>query len=305
MKHLWLLLCLVAWPALAQQAKIGVAPVRVGEGVGELADVEGKKISLDILREAIDDHLLDAFHGTRRFEVVARGDLDALTEEFNLQRRDGAATRESFRVPGLDYLVVLDLDFYQDIPAQLVQPASGRVLVRRDVQLGGVLKIYDAATGSLLESVNLLVEPRSVDTVSDRSMVDGDPTRIAIRDAAAQFSALATQRVVEVLYPATVLAFDGQTVTLNRGDQSGVQVGQVFELFVPGEPLIDPDTGEVLGRAERFVGAAEVVRVRPGFCVAAVLDRTGNIEKGCIARPAPPMQEGRGEAEPSDSARRP
>lgn len=280
-------------PALADRPVIGIAPVSVSDSVGEWNAAEGKDLSLGVLREAIDDHLLDAFAGSRKFEVVARGDLDALTNEHTLANRGGvgggATTRDTFKVPGLDYLVVLDIDFYQDIPVTLVQPASGRTLIRRDVQLGGVMKIYDADTGVLLESVNLVVTPRSGETISDRAYVDGDPTRIAIRQASNEFAAIAVQRVTDVIYPAKVLAVDAQGVTLSRGDTSGAQEGQVYELFAAGEPLVDPDTGEVLGVSERFVGAVRIVRVRPNFSVAIVLDQSGPLQKGLIARLAPPM----------------
>ncbi|MEM6312726.1 MAG: hypothetical protein AAF743_01480, partial [Planctomycetota bacterium] len=73
---------------------------------------------------------------------------------------------------------------------------------------------------------------------------------------------------------------------------SGAVAGQVYELFEVGEPLIDPDTGEVLGVSERFVGAVRVVRVRPNFCVAVVLDQSGPLSKGLVARLAP-MDDGR------------
>ncbi|MEM8872633.1 MAG: hypothetical protein AAGD32_00100 [Planctomycetota bacterium] len=278
-------------PAFAERPVIGIAPVTVSDSVGQWNQQEGKGLSLGVLREAIDDQLLDAFNGARKFEVVARGDLDDLRNEKALSNRNGPATRDAFQVPGLDFLVVLDIDFYQDIGATLVQPASGRTLMRRDVQLGGVMKIYDADTGVLIESVNLVVTPRSGDTVSDRAFVDGDPTRIAIRQASNQFAAIAVQRVTDVIYPAKVVAVGPQDVTINRGDTGGAQEGQVYELFAPGEPLVDPDTGEVLGTSERFVGAIRIVRVRPNFSVAIVLDQSGPLQKGLIARPAPPMEE--------------
>ncbi|MEM6315874.1 MAG: hypothetical protein AAF743_17425, partial [Planctomycetota bacterium] len=235
----------------------------MSDSVAEWSESEGKELVLGVMFEALDDQVLDAFQGSRRFDVVARGDLDALINEHTLGNRNGPATRDSYTVPGLDFLVVVDVDFFQDIPATLVQPASGRTLIRRDVQLGGVLKVYDTKTGLLVESANLLVQPRAGETVSDRAYLDGDPTRVAIRQASNQFAAIAVQRVTDVLFPARVLAIDEQSVTLSRGDASGAVAGQVYELFEVGEPLIDPDTGEVLGVSERFVGAVRVVRVRP------------------------------------------
>lgn len=51
---------------------------------------------------------------------------------------------------------------------------------------------------------------------------------------------------------------DGGTIYLNVGSEAGVKEGDEFDVFRMGEPIKDPDTGEVLGANERKVGRIKV-----------------------------------------------
>jgi len=60
----------------------------------------------------------------------------------------------------------------------------------------------------------------------------------------------------------------------------------LFNVFALGEPLIDPDTQEMLGREEVRVGKVRIVSVQPRFSTAEILEDLG-ITKGTVLRPAP------------------
>ena len=89
-------------------------------------------------------------------------------------------------------------------------------------------------------------------------------------------------RVADAVFPARILGTRGKTVTINRNDTSGIKVGQVWEVFVLGDELVDPDTGDK-SREEVFVGTVKVTRVTPQNSQAEILEDTG-IDKLALVR---------------------
>jgi hypothetical protein len=58
-----------------------------------------------------------------------------------------------------------------------------------------------------------------------------------------------------------VARVDGGTLYLNVGSEGGVKEGDEFNVFRMGDPIKDPDTGEVLGQNETKVGRLRVEKV--------------------------------------------
>jgi hypothetical protein len=89
----------------------------------------------------------------------------------------------------------------------------------------------------------------------------------------------------ETAFPIQVLEKDKNELTINRGSDTGIQVGQVYTIEIVGKEIKDPGTGEVLGREEIPVGKAAIDELHPKFSKARVLYDSG-IENGAILRPA-------------------
>ncbi|HID10654.1 MAG TPA: hypothetical protein EYP17_05060 [Candidatus Latescibacteria bacterium] len=84
---------------------------------------------------------------------------------------------------------------------------------------------------------------------------------------------------------ALVVLVEGQTVYLNLGYEDGVEPGDRFGVYEEGEVLQDPETGEVLGRADpRKVGEVQVVEVKAPHLSKARLVR-GRAQKGYELKP--------------------
>jgi hypothetical protein len=66
-----------------------------------------------------------------------------------------------------------------------------------------------------------------------------------------------------------VVAVEGETVYLDLGENSGVQIGQEFAVFRQGEAFYHPITRKQLGHYERVLGHAQVRRVQAEFSEAA------------------------------------
>lgn len=278
-----------AAPAWGQQLDtIGISPVKANSSVERAAEAAGKTLSLDRVVEALDGQLQSAIHGTRRFEVVARSDLDsvfleqAFAESGNIADGDDSAAA-SFQVRGVKYVLVAGIDDFQDYEETATFEGLGQRASRRVIRFSAVARIFDSSTGTLLETANFQIRNEDVDRAMTRVRSDGqlsDELLVAITRMMAEKIAV---RVVDVIFPARVLAITGQQVTINRGDGTGIKAGDVWEVFSLGEEMIDPDTGMSFGQEEIMVGKVRVNRVNPRFSTAEILDNSG-IERGAILR---------------------
>ena len=94
---------LVAGSASAQRKTVAVSKVKINPSVETAAKAEQTLLSLQRVTEAIDGQMIDSLNGTRKFEVIARSDLDALMEE-------GGLTGAGLQPGEADYLVVPVVD---------------------------------------------------------------------------------------------------------------------------------------------------------------------------------------------------
>ena len=69
-----------------------------------------------------------------------------------------------------------------------------------------------------------------------------------------------TEAMLDAIYPISLVAIDGDIVTLNQGGDT-ISSGNLYELYRYGEKIIDPYTKESLGRSETLVGEISVERV--------------------------------------------
>ena len=77
------------------------------------------------------------------------------------------------------------------------------------------------------------------------------PIEKATRDALGKAVLVVIDRMQSVPWEARVAKVEADgTLLLNRGANDGVAIGESFAVFAPGESVIDPETGESLGRGE-------------------------------------------------------
>lgn len=270
---------LIAQPSseAPRQFSLGIVETRTGEAISSSARQAGQANSLQRVTQSLDQQLLPAFHGVRRFEIKARGDLNRLLEE-------SSATGQSFAIPGVDFIVVTNVDDFQDHVETARFEGGREVLQKRTLRLSTVATIYDASTGSVKEVTSFQVE--NVETATGGSQFrtgDAGLSDRILTTMAREMSEKIANRVVDVIYPARVLSLSGQQVMLSRGDGTDVAVGQIWKVYALGEELVDFDTGEVLGQDEIEIGSVRVTQVLPRFSRAEVIENFG-IERGQILR---------------------
>lgn len=292
--------CLVGGPASAAQDDVPSAPARLAIAVPAVqalpavaAKVEGHGQGLELAQivEGLDAKLADALQNTRKFEVRAHAELARILGEQqaqdsgNYDLSDPARARP-FRLAGIPYLALVQIDDFQDQVQTAAFEALGQKATRRQIRLGAVCRIFDATRGTLLESARVMLTDFDFRN-NPQYVVDqkgGDLTEAVVGVIADRMADRLAQRIVDVIFPAKVLVVRDGFVTFNRGDGGGVSVDEVWEVFAPGEALMDPDTGENLGSEEVPVGLVRVVSTAPKFARAEICGDDRGIARQCILR---------------------
>lgn len=294
MKHVFLPLLLLTTLALGAQtekASLAVGPVEATRGVEAAAGREGAAVALDRVVEAIDAELINSFQQTRRFDLFARSDLDAILAEQDLAQSGNLDpadpdTAEAFRLGGVQYLVVTTVTDFQDYEETATFEAIGKSATKRLVRIGAIAKIYDTTTGKLLETARVETTERDVEEEpSYQSTRTGELSDNLLNEVSQAAADRIATRVTDVLFPARIVGMTGKIVLFNRGDGFDVEPGDVWTVYAEGDEMVDPDTGESLGAVEAEVGKVRVIEVLPRVSRAEIVEDYG-IEELQVVRPS-------------------
>lgn len=274
----------------AQKETIGVTAVKPTQAILQNVDRAGKRISLDRVLQSMNGQLIDRINATRKFQVVARSDLDEIVKEQdftssgNVDLNDKSAAQQ-FKIAGVKYLVVATVDDFQDYNEVATFQGTGRSATKRVIRLSCVGKIYDSTTGKLLESTNFQISNKDVSENKTYSVRDSNLNEDLLVAIAREMSGKIANRVADVIFPPKVLSKRDKQITINRGDGTDIAVGQIWNVFTLGEELIDPDTRESLGREEILTGKVKIIGVLPKTSTAEIIEDLG-IDKEAVLRKA-------------------
>ncbi|WP_404424931.1 hypothetical protein [Nibricoccus sp. IMCC34717] len=256
--------------------KLAISDVKVTQGLIDANTAANRTTSLNRVAQALDGQLIDRMQATRKFEIIGRSDMSSLLKEADFAGK-------GFQVSGVDYLLVTTIDDFQDAKETKTFAALGKTVDIRTVRFAAVAKIYDGASGKLIESANINLTHSQPDDVSGNNVRSGDLSDALLRTICKDLAERVATRVADVIFPARVLAKMDKQVTINRGEGSGVAIGQLWNVFAQGQELVDPDTGAVLGREELQVGKVRIKQVNPKTSVAEIVEDSG-IDKLAVLR---------------------
>ena len=96
------------------------------------------------------------------------------------------------------------------------------------------------------------------------------------------------QKIVNAIFPISVLDVDGEILTLGQGGDT-VKNGAVYTLVRLGKRLVDPHTGESLGRREAKVGSVKIIdtqsKMSTGQILKLMVGRASLLRDDFIIRP--------------------
>ncbi len=276
-------------PAAGQMEALVVGKVKVNDSVTEGSREEGRANKLSRISEAMATQFTAALGGTRKFKIIAGADLPEIMKQHTLKPLENGNDPNAPQVGNLrppKYVVVPTIDDFQDVAENMQDEGHDPVASARRIRISVVATIYDINTGEVKETLNTQVNERKVtkDIAGVHATGDSkDDLLMVLTQRAANQSA---NRVLDVFFPAKIISHVDKTVSLNRGDGTSIQVGQVWDSYALGDEMKDPDTGEVLGRQEVASGKIRVTAVYPKFSQAEIIEDTG-IDKGNIVRMHP------------------
>lgn len=264
--------------AQAQKSSVAVLEIRPTDAVrAKLARLGGRKEeSLEILLDSMRTGLEVTLADTNKFRVIAHKDLEQLMEKVSMEQMTAdpsdPALAAEFSNAAVEYVVVVDLELFKDEFATL--NVGGSAAEKRNINVAGTSKIYHIETGELVSGKKYRSEAKSQGkqvnpNIRSDAGPRGDEMLIEFAD---EVGASLAYRVMDVAYPIRVLRSARGQVMLNRGDDGSIAKGDILDVFIrDGDPIEDPDTGEVL-YFEIPLGQVEVTRVTPKASFAKVID---------------------------------
>lgn len=237
------------------------------------------------LKSRIENEIIN----TRKFTYLERGEnLKNITAERG--RIASGLVAEEDLLPGEDgelptlkaagysiYGEILSLGLDQT-STTVAEVNSSRQTAKVEIQL----RLSDIETGEVLAS-KIITASRSAsrtagEGVSTKSNFEAQGMNEAIAAAAKKVVCA----LMELAYPAKVLAVNVRQniITVNLTKEQ-TEVGKLYDLFTPGEELVDPDTGESLGENEECLGRVKVTRTLPKI---AHLTPVGDLEISAIQK---------------------
>ncbi|HNC23942.1 MAG TPA: hypothetical protein PLU52_07030 [Opitutaceae bacterium] len=256
--------------------KLAITKIAATDALSKRMAKQGVGLSLDSVLEALDSQVYDRMLNTRRFEILERSDADALAKE-------SSAAGEAFAFNKADYILTIRVDSFNDRMEERKLASLGKTIRARTIELSAVAKITEVATQRAIASTNFKVSKRDSENRSDNTTQRvGEGSDDLMIQAVTEMAGKIAARAADVVSPARVIGKRDNVVTINRNDQSGIKVGQVWEVFALGEELVDPDTGDKT-REEVLVGKVKITRVTPQNSQGETMSDTG-IERGAIVR---------------------
>lgn len=276
--------------SLAGQTKqtMAVANVKINPALEKRAQATGKSAALKDIAEAMTGLLASDFASSNKFQMVSNSDIDTLIAEQNLSESGNVNLADKSRAKvgefkGAKYVLAVSINDFQDIVKVSSFKELEKTIEYREIRLGVIGNIIDTSTREILSSAKFtIVKEGSTDTDFNVAQ-SSKPSDVLIPELAATASATLSDALIDGLFPAKVLAKNAGGVFLNRGTGSNIKEGDVFQIMALDKDLIDPDTGENLGKAEISIGSVRVEAVYPKYSRAQILEDRG-IDAGQIAR---------------------
>lgn len=226
---------------------------------------------------------------SRRFDVLTRSHNAVFESEKLFITGPDASRTEVARLAGAggaDYVLVIDL---QDLSVQNnireVIRMSDEVIVSS--KLSGTLRLRIMEFTS--RKIKWVGSQAFAETLKGRTEITTDVLAKNLAGAARKL----VSGMVETIFPIRVVKRDGNMLVLNRGEGAIAQ-GQQLSVFVLGEDLRDPQSGESLGRMENHVATGTVIEVKPKYSVlrlTSALSTADNVEllvRSQMSKEAPP-----------------
>jgi hypothetical protein len=271
-------------PPATSKDTLGVGAVKPTPALRADMVERRKELSFDRVIQAMDGHITSTLVQMRKFQVVSGSDLNDVVQigvKGDSGAFDPATVPAAARVKLPKFLIITSVDSF------LEENASARfrdgIKTKRRFQISAQAKIYDTTTGEIVDASNLQVERVVVLDKEATEVTDGQRTDEMMPLLARELSEKIAWRVADIVFPTKIIEIDEKVVTINRGDSFALAVGDVMDAYGPTREIKDPDSGEVIKRKGKKVGAVRVTEVEPTYSLGEITESTG-VVVGCLLK---------------------
>lgn len=282
-----ILLPLLTLSAQTKQT-LAVANVKINSALEKRVETMGRVDTLKRIAESMTELLTSDFSASNKFQMVSSSDIDSLIAEQNLSESGNVDRSDESRAKvgefkGAKYILAVNIIDFQDYSKSATLKELEKTVDYRELRLGVIGNIIDSSTREIIASSRFTLEKEFSSDNDLQVAQNSRPSDVLISELASEASRTMTDALVDYLYPAKVLSKSGEYVFLNRGTGSSIKPGDIFKIMALSQDLIDPDTGENLGKGELVIGQVVVDAVYAKYSRARVLQDKG-IDAGQIAR---------------------
>ena len=262
----------------ANRRRIAVFPLRLGDKTFRIGSefVDKERIAR-LFSQGISTNLVQS----RKFTVLDREYIEEnLAEKANILYGD-VKTEEMARIGQelvADMILVGTIEDFGVQTKTTRMQLSGRSITSQNAFVNFGYRIIDTATRQIkyADTLELKLDPSELHSAAG-SESQGQLESAISRLASEQISV----KILEAIYPIVVVSARGDYLTLGQGGNN-LQNGDKLEIFMYGEYISDPYTGESLGREETPIGIIEITRVNAKTSsakyIAGDFDISGNFE---------------------------
>jgi curli biogenesis system outer membrane secretion channel CsgG len=248
--------------------------------------------------------LTTALINSNRFVLIERKALDDIKaeQEFGAsEAADATAATTAGKMLGAQVLIRGAITEYTYRRSSvggggILGDKLGVSTTKAEALVGIDIRMYDAATGIILDSVHAQGKVSASAAAMDVKLKDvqfggnafaQSPLGQATRQAIDKAVALIAKRMESIPWEARIAQIDPEeatTIYINAGSSMGVKAGDVLEILKPGVPIIDPQTRVAIGRTkDKPLGRCKVDSVTPALAIATV-DAGEGFEVGDVVR---------------------
>lgn len=279
-------------PAKAEKATVAVGKIRASEELMKSIANANATVSFNRIMQSLTDNIAAAIQSTRKLTVIPLADIDICIAavESGDHTLAGVDQEVVAAFKAVNYTISVSVDDYQDSRKKKYFKSLGKEVEIRKIRLGGVVNFIEGRTATLSESRRFTVE-KEIRLGNDKTLESegGSETEQIFIPLATDFCRKFAFDLSDKLFPPKIIAVDKKGVlTINKGRDTDIYKGQIYEIYEEGEEITDPDTGEVLGVQGAFAGTAKVTHCFPKYSRLKVVSREEDTEigVGCTARPA-------------------
>ena len=237
--------------------------------------------------EGIRDTLIDELVQSQRYEVVTRQDIDAVISELQIQQ-DGLFRKQGKvdlgQLKNVEYLLKGSVTDFSHVATTGLTAFFSNLGISGRSHMAIVtvtLYIIEVESGEIITSkqVEGKAYASSLDVKAKQDDAGFGSTsfyRTPLGKACKQLIAEAMDEINTVIasqkWNPRIITVSKDQVIISGGVDRGLEVGNLYTAYSPGLPLVDPETGDVLGHTDgSYAGKIQLISIKDKFSYAKIL----------------------------------